>query len=376
MAQLKSKRRLKLPDNQAVKHIILWSLFAIILRFTLIESFYQDNYIIKNWVTIGQILQTISLYYFFGYFVFPTYLYRFKFLPSLLWLLVWHIIIYESNYVFFWYIQQINDSSRIERDWNLFHNAGLLGCVDNGTAALWSFFYSFPFAMLLLTVQAIRDIIDLRTKNLRLEKDKLNLELDFLKTQVNPHFLFNTLNSIYADVFDTNEKAADLILRLSELMRYNLYETNLPRIPLDKELNYVQNYLNLERNRLSGQYVVIEYEQTGNPAAYQIAPLLLIAFVENAFKHGVKGASVPAYVQVSANVATDQLVFRVDNSVPARRSTVDAGNKSGGIGLVNVRKRLDALYKNQYQLVIVPGEEDYTVTLTIQIDVLTQEPTG
>jgi two-component system, LytTR family, sensor kinase len=223
-------------------------------------------------------------------------------------------------------------------------------------------------------VRAFRDLSSLRLKNLRLEKDKLNLELDFLKAQVNPHFLFNTLNSVYARVFDSDEQAADLVLRLSELMRYNLYESDVARIALDKELSYVQNYLDLERNRLSDQYVVIDYEQSGNPATYQIVPLLLITFVENAFKHGVKGATEPAYVQVSATVTAGQLVFRVENSVP-RRHQISAMepptgliNKSGGIGLGNVRRRLDALYKDRYELITTLTEDTYTVLMTVQVE--------
>lgn len=262
------------------------------------------------------------------------------------------------------------------RDWALFEKAGVFGFITDASVSFYSFLWSFPFAIMVLIVRAFRDILNLRLKNLQLEKDKINLELDFLKAQVNPHFLFNTLNSVYARVFDSDEQAADLVLRLSELMRYNLYETDVEKITLDKELSYVQNYLDLERNRLSDQYVVIDYNQNGDPSTYQIAPLLLIAFVENAFKHGVKGATEPAYVQVSATITEGQLVFQVENSVPRKRKTApveasaEPDRKSGGIGLGNVRRRLEALYKGRYELVVTPAEDSYTTALTIQVEPL------
>ncbi|GAB4055046.1 hypothetical protein GCM10028810_65700 [Spirosoma litoris] len=283
------------------------------------------------------------------------------------------MIIYEGNYIFFEYIQHFKHSSRIERDWLFFRNAGPLGFITNGTIAIWSFFYTFPWALIFLGVLAVNHLVIIRIRNTELEKDKLIIELTFLKSQINPHFLFNTLNSVYADVFDTNEKAADLILRLSELMRYNLYETDLPKITLNKELAYIQNYLDLERNRLSDRYVVIDYEQNGQLEQYQIAPLLLIAFVENAFKHGLKGTTEPAYIQINADITAGKFVFRVENSIPAQRHIIDANMKSGGIGLGNVRRRLDILYNGQHELITHATETTYTITLTIHVEPLPKQ---
>ncbi|QMW01209.1 histidine kinase [Spirosoma foliorum] len=370
MSQVQSPLFNQTMFRRLIKHILLWALFSYFMRYFVIDIFYKDNSLVDNWLSISLIIQTISIYYFLGHYVFPRYLYNFSIVPFTIWLLVCHFIIYESNYLLFYYLQQINIGPRVERDWQLFHHASWYGCFSNGAAAFFSSFYSFPFAIILLTIQVVNAIIDLRTKNLLLEKDKLNLELDFLKSQVNPHFLFNTLNSVYSRIFDTDEKAADLILRLSELMRYNLYETSLPKIALDKELAYIQNYLGLERNRLSDRYVVIDYEQSGTPSGYQITPLLLITFVENAFKHGIKGATETAYVQVSADVTAGQLVFRVENSIPKKLPVGESDKKSGGIGLGNVRRRLDALYKDNYELVVTPTENTYEVMLIIQVEVL------
>ncbi len=349
--------------NQLVRHGLLWAMLAVAMRYIIVESFFQDTDAVKRWVTIGQIGQTMAIYYLLTYYIFPKYLYNYRIIASLSGLFLLHGGIYISNYVLFGYLQQFNESARIDRDWALFSRAGLFGFATNGPAALWSFFYSFPLAMPILAVRVVQDIINLRTENLK-------LELSVLKAQVNPHFLFNTLNSVYGRVFDTDEQAADLVLRLSELMRYNLYEADVPRISLEKELAYIQNYLDLERNRLLDEDVLIEYEQEGqDPAGYQIAPLLLIAFVENAFKHGVKGATEPAYVQVRAVVDKGELLFSVENSVPRGRSAyvTQADRKSGGVGLSNVRRRLDALYKGRYELSNTANATLYSVGLRVRL---------
>ncbi len=365
--------------KQWLWRVILWSAFAATFRYVLTNPFYKDNEFVENWVAGLLTVQTVTLYYFFGYYVFPRHLYTLTIsglLVTISWLAAWHVVMYESNYFMLRHLQQINDGPRIDRDWAMLQKAGMLGFANSGLTAIWSFFYSFPFALMLLGYLAVKDLFRYRTKNLRLEREKLSLELDFLRSQINPHSLFNILNSVYADVFETNEKAADLVLRLSELMRYNLYEADVVKISLYKELAYIQNYLDLEGNRLSGQDVSINFARDGQSEQYQIAPLLLIAFVENAFKHGTKGKLLAAYVEVYASVENGQFIFQVENSVPARRA--EPVNKAipaiklGGVGLGNVRRRLDALYKDRYELVITSTEESYTVVLTIQLEPVDQ----
>ena len=364
-----------------------------------VGQYIKDNQYVLIVATLIGFVQTLASYYTISLYVFPRYLYTLHLTALLFSLTLIFWLVYVSNYLGFDYMSKytaalgdvdtpygktpyiiaLRDRLKIE---------GVFGCFTDIRLTLWNFAYSLYIVSIFLFFKVAKDIIIYQTRSARSERDRYklevdnlqlqqantDLELDFLKAQVNPHFLFNTLNSVYARVFDSDEQAADLVLRLSELMRYNLYESDVARIALDKELSYVQNYLDLERNRLSDQYVVIDYEQGGNPAAYQIAPLLLIAFVENAFKHGVKGATEPAYVQVSATVTNGQLVFRVENSVPHRQETsvteppADSAKKSGGIGLGNVSRRLEALYKARYELVVTPDETSYTVVLILQVE--------
>ena len=360
---------------RAAIHVILW-LTTIVLASYTIPIATKGYTFATNKLIVTTILQTMAYYYIMGYVILPRYLYHFRPVKLIVWSAIVFFVIHLSNYLIFFYLHQLGEITTevdeyVNRNWQRFREAGLLGCFTNFRIFLLNIVYSTNVALLYLLPKICKDIITIRFRSLRLEKDKLALELTFLKAQVSPHFLFNTLNSVYADVFDTNEKAADLILRLSELMRYNLYETDLPKITLDKELAYIQNYLDLERNRLADQYLVIDYEQSGPVEQYQIAPLLLITFVENAFKHGVKGATEPAYVQINADIIADQLVFRVENSVPAKRLVVETTEKkSGGIGLSNVRRRLGILYDGQYQLITDKTETTYTVKLTIQVEPL------
>ncbi|WP_375446250.1 sensor histidine kinase [uncultured Fibrella sp.] len=348
--------------------LLIWGIISYGIRYVYFGAFYKASPFAQSMVSVTLIAQTILLYYFFAYVVFPRTVYKRRIGQLLLWLILWYGIIYQSNYWLFQWLHALGETSRVDREWKLLDTWGVWGFVTSSSAAFWTIFWSFPFVIFPLTWRVVLDVINLRTTTIQLEKDKLALELDFLKSQVNPHFLFNTLNSIYARIFDIDEPAGDLLLRLSELMRYNLYETNLPWVSLDKELAYIQNYLDLERNRLDGQPVLIEYTQTGEVDAYRIAPLLLIAFVENAFKHGVKRTSKPAYVRVSADMEANKLLFTVENSVPPKRQVAyDPIKKSGGVGLGNVRRRLDTLYRDRYELITLPAEAMYTVRISIQL---------
>ncbi|WP_020598132.1 sensor histidine kinase [Spirosoma panaciterrae] len=356
-------------------HILMWiAVYFLLIRSTAPRIF-EDNTKVINTASFVDLLQTIVLYYLIGYYIFPRLFYQRYYATLLLSLVFIFFCVYQLNYNLFYYLASISTQNQQRNTYaikiaTMLKESGWLGCFTNLRISLWNLSYGFFLPMLLLVFKAFRDIITYQKRIVTVERDKFELELSFLKAQVNPHFLFNTLNSIYADIFDTNEKAADLVLRLSELMRYNLYETDSPKIALDKELAYIQNYLDLERNRLSDQYVVIDYKQSGNSSIFQITPLLLIAFVENAFKHGIKGTTEPAYVQVRTSLLEDQLIFQVENSIPLKRPLGEPDKKSGGIGLDNIRRRLEALYKGNYELITNIAATTYTVTLKIKVEPL------
>jgi two-component system LytT family sensor kinase len=193
-----------------------------------------------------------------------------------------------------------------------------------------------------------------------LENQRLSAELSFLKSQINPHFLFNSLNSIYSLAYQKSETTPDAILKLSEIMRYMLYECNDNEVSLEKELQYLQNYIDLQRIRF-GENAYIDFKINGKVDGQQIVPLLLIAFIENAFKHGVvNNAAAP--IRMLIEVDENKLHFFIQN----KKHTNNRDNQ-GGIGLINVKRRLDLLYHDRYNLNIIDGNETYTCELTLEL---------
>jgi two-component system LytT family sensor kinase len=191
-----------------------------------------------------------------------------------------------------------------------------------------------------------------------LENQRLSAELAFLKSQINPHFLFNSLNSIYSLAYQKSETTPEAILKLSEIMRYMLYECNDNKVDLTKEIQYLHNYIDLQKIRL-GNKAFIDFKVEGNIDNQQIVPLLLIAFIENAFKHGVANNAVtPIRVLIDVNDA--HLHFYMQN-----KKHTNNRDASGGIGLNNVRRRLNLLYPGKYNLEINDGEDTYTVELSL-----------
>lgn len=191
-----------------------------------------------------------------------------------------------------------------------------------------------------------------------LENQRLTAELSFLKSQINPHFLFNSLNTIYSLAYQQSETTPEAVLKLSEIMRYMLYECNDNKVDLDKELKYLQNYIDLQKIRF-GDKAFIDYSVIGEVDHQRIVPLILISFVENAFKHGV--ANDPEHPIVLALTVTEtKLNFYVHNK--KHQHNRDA---AGGIGLNNVQRRLNLLYPGKYNLTIHNEEDTYSCELSL-----------
>jgi two-component system LytT family sensor kinase len=191
-----------------------------------------------------------------------------------------------------------------------------------------------------------------------LENQRLSAELAFLKSQINPHFLFNSLNSIYSLAYQRSETTPEAILKLSEIMRYMLYECNDNKVDLSKELQYLQNYIDLQKIRFAGK-AYIDFKVDGKVENQQIVPLLLIAFIENAFKHGVANNPLKP-IRLLIDVEDEHLHFYIQN-----KKHNNNRDPSGGIGLSNVQRRLDLLYPSKYNLDIRDETDTYTVELSL-----------
>lgn len=213
-----------------------------------------------------------------------------------------------------------------------------------------------------LAARLLIEIYRRQVRNLRLEKQYTRLELDFLKSQINPHFLFNVLNSVYALTEEDNPRAARIVEQLSGMMRYSLYETSGTLVQLDKELTFIRDYIGLEQLRTAKrlQLEAIFPEQVDQ--RLQIAPFILITFVENAFKHGVHNTTRKSWVKLEITLESDAaLVLTISN-----QKIPDALQQTGGIGLVNVQKRLDALYPG-HELTVRDEVGAYHINLKIKL---------
>ena len=191
-----------------------------------------------------------------------------------------------------------------------------------------------------------------------LENQRLSAELSFLKSQINPHFLFNSLNSIYSLAYQRSATTPEAILKLSEIMRYMLYECNDNKVDLSKELQYLQNYIDLQKIRFSNK-AYIDYKFEGVIQNQQIVPLLLIAFIENAFKHGVANDPLTP-IRLLIDVDDEHLHFYIQN-----KKHNNNRDPAGGIGLNNVNRRLNLLYPNKFNLDIRDETDTYTVELSL-----------
>jgi two-component system, LytTR family, sensor kinase len=194
-----------------------------------------------------------------------------------------------------------------------------------------------------------------------LENAHLNAEVNFLKSQINPHFLFNTLNGIYAQAHSRSEHTENSILKLSDLLRYVLYDTSENKVDLRKDIQYLTNYIDLQKIRLSKK-VTIRYEVSGDLDGKKIAPLLLITFVENAFKHGISYTR-PSVIIITIGIFEKTLTLVVSNPVVETNSFAH-----GGLGLKNVTRRLDLLYPGNYLMDIVHNAHLHVVNLKINLD--------
>jgi two-component system LytT family sensor kinase len=193
-----------------------------------------------------------------------------------------------------------------------------------------------------------------------LESEKKDMELQFLKSQLNPHFLFNSLNNIYSLAYQKSDKTADAILKLSEIMRYMIYESNDSWVGLNKEVEYVQSFVELQKLRFKDG-AAVEIKINGEIDGQQIVPLILISFVENAFKHGV--ANDPED-PIRINIIANQKILHFSVSNKKSKTNKDA---MGGVGLNNVERRLQLLYPERYKLNIVNSATHYTTELMLDL---------
>lgn len=223
----------------------------------------------------------------------------------------------------------------------------------------------FFFVKILFEISRLYNrTMNIQKQKAMLEIQNINIEKDFLKAQLNPHFLFNTLNNLYSLSLRKDDLVPEVILNLSDTMSYTLYESSTEKVPLCKELDFIRNYVELEKMRYSGhKNIQYEFPSEEECAGFYIAPLLTFTFIENAFKYGLK-SRIDAFISLRMQVKDNHFYFDLENDMDKNREKAGFG----GIGLENAQKRLQLLYPHKHDLQIRPFENCFKVSLKLALE--------
>lgn len=217
-----------------------------------------------------------------------------------------------------------------------------------------------------ILIKLVRYTVKTQIQEAKANAEQSHSELKFLQTQLSPHFLFNTLNNIYGISLSQHQKIPELLLKLSSLLRYSVYDVKELFVPLKSEMEYISNYIDFEKIRIGDKLVLItSFDEDINPDI-KIAPLLLIVFIENAFKHGKNTSEQNIYIDITLRIWGNSILFSVRNSNNGATDEYSIVNKSSGFGLENVMKRLDLLYSNEYDLKMQNKDGFYNVMLQLK----------
>jgi len=231
-------------------------------------------------------------------------------------------------------------------------------------------FLAFPFLLLSLTIgifiKLIRTIIKSQLRNAKIQAEQSKSELNLLQSQLSPHFLFNTLNNMYGISISQHEKVPALLLKLSELLRYSVYDARELFVPLKSEITYINNYIDFEKIRIGERLILNTSIDQVLDNEIKIAPMLLIVFIENAFKHAKNTADPHIIIDIGLKALGQSILFSVKNSFSGSNDGNSLLNKNSGLGLENASKRLQLLYASDYDLKIQIEEGFYSVFLQLK----------
>ncbi|SDX58588.1 sensor histidine kinase [Hymenobacter psychrophilus] len=353
---------LPLGTGRLLRHALLWALFAGFQYF--VFSQWQQGLLVTSGFVLTNSAAAMAGFYFFSAVVLPRWLLRGRWLLTLAGLVgIYYLWALLSFGFFAWLDYRSLISPDAHKYMHRVLDYGLWGGVFAWRAVSMGL---SDFVVTVLPPILLRFIVFLlRSSNqsLRLERENLNLEVNFLKAQINPHFLFNTLNNLYLLVVKQDERAPVMVEHLTHLMHYTVHESDAPLVPLDRETGFLGAYLELERLRY-GPKVRIDYRASGSWAAYRVTPLLFFPFVENAFKHGVDSSLEASWVEIELTAADGWLHLAVRNSF----SPEAAPRAVGGVGIANVQKRLALHYAPaDYALTITRHPETYTYAVTLRL---------
>jgi uncharacterized membrane-anchored protein YhcB (DUF1043 family) len=354
------------PYYRIRRHLVFWTFWWLFQGFlyAFTPSTIRVDYMAKiPYSMVESIIYLIAhmfLAYSLMYFVLPRYLLKGKYFATVVWVLLMFlataaissvIALYVIDPLRDWLLPQTLQPSKRFRPAGFYMGllAGLRGAITIGGLAA---------AIKLMKHWYIKE-----QRNLQLQKEKAEAQLQLLKAQVHPHFLFNTLNNIYAHTQGLAPVASQLVMGLSDMLRFMLYECNQPLVPLSKELTMIRDYIGLEKIRYDDQFD-IHLDLPADTGNLHITPLILLPLVENCFKHGTSNMLEQPWLNLQIQLQGNTMEMRLMNG--KTKEVKQQGNY--GIGIQNVRKRLELLYPDKHLLKIMNEEEVFVVTLSLQLE--------
>ena len=347
--RISTKRRMQL-------HCIFWGINFVFVWITVHNYYARIDY---NFIKISYlIILDIIYFYSITYVIIPLWsnYHKYKYIATVLCIAALILCLFVLFYIRVQFIfdnDLLKDTKgdftylkRFYNDYAYFFNSGyfISGILEIFLTALPAFF------------------IKLTRSLAKSFSEKKQVEIDYLRSQINPHFLTNTLNNIYSLSVTDDKRNSDAILSLSSLLDYVLYESNQPTISLEKEVNFLSNFIELEKMR-NTKRLQVKFEIEGNIHG-NIPPMILITFVENAFKHCIGDLYSNSFIKILLKVEDDKLYFEVENS-KSNLTTNNQRKTFGGIGLANVKKRLSTLYPNNHSLETHDKKDTYVIILSL-----------
>jgi two-component system, LytTR family, sensor kinase len=334
-----------------IQHVLFWTAYLFLNAYANGSS--KEKFSFTLLQTITSSTTEIIVAYFHLYCLVPLYLLKKRYKQFIILFLITFIIVVIYARFAFVYIQ-----------YPLFYNTPLPASFQfwNLRALAFCGIYVYSVVFFACSIKLLKHWIQSQQQRNELEIRNREGEIALLRMQVNPHFLFNTLNNIHALININKDKASDALVMLSDIMRYMLYDTNTNKVPLENEIQYIQSFIELQKLRLINPHIV-EFSIEGIINGKLIAPMILIPFIENAFKHADK-QNVFNKIHIKIIVNKDALLFESSNIIAEKN--VNHISKSGGVGLLNVKRRLELIYPGKHELQIKQENNLFIVQLIIK----------
>ncbi len=335
------------------RHVAFW--VFLIVFFTLLYGSFREDYLKQLQLQLLFLPDKLLPTYITLYVLMPRLLLREKYTAFFLRLVGVIIAAGLLHWAISYHVERVYFYDNV--DWGPFiHPAKMLKGVT----------YVYPYVILAFSIKFLKHWYAQKQRSATMEKGRLESELKFLRTQLHPHFLFNTLNNLYALTLKKSDMAPELVLKLSDLMDYMLYECgDSELVPLEREIQFVRNYFEIEKLRY-GDRLEIKLDVNGGTSGHEIAPMVFLPFLENAFKHGASADLDKVWIHVEVTVENDELRFSMKNSKPANAAPLNGNGH--GIGLRNLKRRLELQYgQDQFEFSTLDEQGVYEARLRLQL---------